>query len=857
LVLLLSLSSLIFLSGCDPYLENGEPTAGRAYKIFFPSSADGLMIPCTIYLPKNYDPNKTYPMWVELHALNGIPVLDNNDMLPLSVTLRSLSDQYGWICLAPWGRNMHSLYMDGLKREGAPYYEPNLFEDFSNGAGSWKPLNGSWSVTGGAYRQTSTSQSWKESVFTTSTGKDYCVRVKVKDLSSSGVKSGFAVNLRRNATAGNAYRIEFWRDASNKKSIRLVKLAGGVETQMFTADQDWAPPYGDDRIDVRFSCYNNYLELSINSDSVNLHENPIDYDVYGFGKDVPGDPIPAGTVSLCSYGGVHEFDEVRVQNDYEYGERDAFDCIYGAMEKYKIDPKRIYLMGHSQGGSGSWIMSMHRPDFFAAFRAADGFTDIYYDYTWFVDHYPRNPGPPYVEISDGRMAEYIENVAGGPISPSTPDRMSILNGSSARYILENAINNNCRINHGTPDNNVPNSHEPVVIEWMVPFFFWHDLEPAPPPYSPATPTYANGKDIYDILSAWSAISNYNCTYVTDPNIGHGFLEPGTDTAAYFQSKTANRRPSEVAYKTYDNVNTGAWWLRLQIPHPGTNEPGLARVKADAAQNKAAIHARNLTRLKLDLDWMGLNNGAGKTMSFTLDDNTEPHVFLIDDTTKKVTLELVAEWTATSGYVVKFDGVTLNPGSDYTIEGNSLVIKDLSTVGGHTLTVQSPASLPANLAPNPGAETANANWTGEVQNGGSATFAWDDLEAHGGSRSLRIKGGTLSAANSRPVWKSDKVTVSAGNQYLLSAFNKARMFRGGDIGIGVIWYNSLGNVIRTDWVDAPGGSDYALVRDWVPVSAKLTAPSGSVRAAVIAGYEANAAGQAQGSVWFDDFSFTEL
>lgn len=66
---------------------------------------------------------------------------------------------------------------------------------------------------------------------------------------------------------------------------------------------------------------------------------------------------------------VHEFDEVRIQNEYEYeyGERDALDCIYGAMGKYKIDSKGVYLTGHSQGGLVAFTLGLHHHDLCAAY----------------------------------------------------------------------------------------------------------------------------------------------------------------------------------------------------------------------------------------------------------------------------------------------------------------------------------------------------------------------------------------------------------------------------------------------------------------------------------------------------------
>ena len=844
--------ALVLLAGCDPDPIYQEPVPGTVCRWDFKSSADGFGVPCSVYLPAGYNPNLAYPVWVELHALYAIPLINNDPNNPFSTELKRLADERGWILAAPWGRNLHSMFVDGVEKD-----EPRIFDDFSAGAGSWQVLNGSWAVADGRYTQSDRMPNWKESMRLGSEGKDYSVRVKVRDLTPEGTTSAFGVNLSR-ADNGDSYHVDLYRGLDNKKYVRYYRIVNGEWQGIATMPCDWQPlsPF-DGWIYLKVSCYEDYLEVYVNEKIVNMQPG-YDATPYGYGWDVPGTALAPGEVSLCSFGGVHEFDDVRIQNEYEYGERDVLDCMLGMMEKYRIDPRKIYVAGHSQGGLGAFVVGLHRPDLCAALRPADGFSDIYYDYGWLKANYPPNPGSPYADINDGRLTEYIRGLAGGEPSPAYPERMSVLNGSSARYILENAVNNYWRIVHGTPDSNVPNSHDPVQISWWAPWLFMWGQTPAPAPYSPATSTYANGKDIADLLQAWSSGGKYYCEYVTDPLIGHGFLEPYADTADFFQGKTLNRRPTEVAYKTYDDVNTGAWWLRLEIPNPGRNQPGMARVSVNTTANSAAVHARNLSRLSLDLGWMGLNNGAGKTITLNLDDNTSPNVFPITDTRGNVTLELLGAWTSTSGYTVRLDGRTLSSGTEYTVDGKSMVIPGVAVQGGHTLTIVSPSSLPSNLAPNPSAESDGgggypASWTSDV--GGNAYMLWDDLEAHGGARSLRVKDASFSSSGARAVWKSNNFSVSSGRQYQLSVFTKARMLRGANPVVGITWYNYFRNPISTTWVEAPAPGEFARNSDWSPMYLKATAPSGSYYASIQVGMEGDYAGQTAGSVWFDDLSFT--
>jgi predicted peptidase len=53
-------------------------------------------------------------------------------------------------------------------------------------------------------------------------------------------------------------------------------------------------------------------------------------------------------------------------------ERDVLDVIKEARREYNIDPDRIYLMGHSMGGYGTWSVAVNNPDLFAALAPIAG-----------------------------------------------------------------------------------------------------------------------------------------------------------------------------------------------------------------------------------------------------------------------------------------------------------------------------------------------------------------------------------------------------------------------------------------------------------------------------------------------------
>ncbi|HLK64583.1 MAG TPA: prolyl oligopeptidase family serine peptidase [Bryobacteraceae bacterium] len=53
-------------------------------------------------------------------------------------------------------------------------------------------------------------------------------------------------------------------------------------------------------------------------------------------------------------------------------EQDVLDVLAQVRRDYNIDPGRIYLMGHSMGGYGTWSIAMAHPDLFAALGPISG-----------------------------------------------------------------------------------------------------------------------------------------------------------------------------------------------------------------------------------------------------------------------------------------------------------------------------------------------------------------------------------------------------------------------------------------------------------------------------------------------------
>jgi dienelactone hydrolase len=58
------------------------------------------------------------------------------------------------------------------------------------------------------------------------------------------------------------------------------------------------------------------------------------------------------------------------------GEQDVMHCLSEAKKRLNVDEARVYLMGESMGGSGTWIVSSRHPDVFAAVAPVFGGWDF-------------------------------------------------------------------------------------------------------------------------------------------------------------------------------------------------------------------------------------------------------------------------------------------------------------------------------------------------------------------------------------------------------------------------------------------------------------------------------------------------
>jgi predicted peptidase len=85
-----------------------------------------------------------------------------------------------------------------------------------------------------------------------------------------------------------------------------------------------------------------------------------------YGKELPVDAEKAGFIVVAPKGR----DPASMYRGS--AEQDVLDVMAEVERDYKVDTTRIYLMGHSMGGFGTWSIAMDHPDLFAALGPISG-----------------------------------------------------------------------------------------------------------------------------------------------------------------------------------------------------------------------------------------------------------------------------------------------------------------------------------------------------------------------------------------------------------------------------------------------------------------------------------------------------
>ncbi len=91
---------------------------------------------------------------------------------------------------------------------------------------------------------------------------------------------------------------------------------------------------------------------------------------YGAPMTVPGAPPPGSNLPVPQTG-----DGATQQRERELSELDVLNVVALVQSEYKVDPARVYLMGHSMGGFGTWFLGQKYSERWAAIAPMSGINE--------------------------------------------------------------------------------------------------------------------------------------------------------------------------------------------------------------------------------------------------------------------------------------------------------------------------------------------------------------------------------------------------------------------------------------------------------------------------------------------------
>jgi len=198
----------------------------------------------------------------------------------------------------------------------------------------------------------------------------------------------------------------------------------------------------------------------------------------------------------------------------DWGRLDALEVLAEVKKNYPIDENRVYLIGHSMGGHGTWHVGLTHPDLFAAIAPSAGWTTIQLYAPFFLQKSYLFAEPDQIKYRDMVMREDV-----------TP------------LFLENARNLPAYILHGGADDNVPPIQGRLMSKYL------NDL---------------GYKYIYDEVPGqghWWNIDSTPGTDCIDKQEMMDFLRAKTnDTFPY---------PNKIVLKTTDLAQSNqTYWIRI-------------------------------------------------------------------------------------------------------------------------------------------------------------------------------------------------------------------------------------------------------------------------------------------------------
>ena len=251
----------------------------------------------------------------------------------------------------------------------------------------------------------------------------------------------------------------------------------------------------------------------------------------------------------------------------DWGRLDAIEVLQIAANQLQIDPRRVYLSGHSMGGHGTWNIGVTYPDKFAAIGPSAGWLS-FWTYGMGQRREPKNA-----------LDELLQRCTAGSDTPS---------------LIRNLLHTGVYILHGDKDDNVPVEQARTARDLLKEFH--HDFE------------------LFEQPGAghwWDA--------------GHDAGADCLDWQPMFDFFARHRLPTadEVSHVDFTTVNPGVsadcFWATIQQQQKSL-KPSTIHLRRDAVIKHFVGTTENVAVMQIRLVGQSLPE-AGKPVTFELDDQT--------------------------------------------------------------------------------------------------------------------------------------------------------------------------------------------------------------------------------------------
>jgi len=169
---------------------------------------------------------------------------------------------------------------------------------------------------------------------------------------------------RVDSGAANAHRYDFRKEIANATAI-VDALDNGIDP-LASIKGDMRRAYRSD-VDKQLQPYRMFVPAEYDGTKatplvIALHGMGGDEDSMfdSYGQTLKREAARVGFLVACPKGRT-------IASMYRgSAEKDVMDVLAEVRRDYKVDPTRIYIMGHSMGGYGTWSIAMNYPDIWAA-----------------------------------------------------------------------------------------------------------------------------------------------------------------------------------------------------------------------------------------------------------------------------------------------------------------------------------------------------------------------------------------------------------------------------------------------------------------------------------------------------------